>query len=334
MFLIDNSDKILEALEVIKRRIEDLEKVISPAINFQVEQFTQLKSTLIELEEGFSNLKDFIAPLEETKSLLNPEVFEIPLKSWKPFFQSLKAIVSQYNQMIQTFDKSLQLPNFQKFFEEIRRRSERSRKVMIKSGWWFTPSLFEIPIEDIDFAVREYEGGDREAISRLFRRIYQKNRCRYLREVVSRWETNLYFCSWIPHINDALKSHIAKRYTLSIPVLLISAAGIVRDYCERKEIGNKISRSHDKERIKEALNSSKGEKKSLFWDQYFLDTFFKAIDNIIYADTDNLKAVEERFPNREILNRHAIFHGMIPNYATLEASLKCFMMIDVLSLLE
>jgi hypothetical protein len=211
---------------------------------------------------------------------------------------------------------------------------------MIESGWWLTPSLMELPVEYIDSAVQQYDNGDKKAISELFKAVYQNDNCKYLREVVSGWEVNPYFKSWMTIINDALEAHINGKYTLSIPALLIGSSGIARDYCKenvKEDKERNKDRSKDGEIIKEALKFRREEFKEddlrFFLSDWFLeDLFFRAIDEFIYGDTNNLE--RKGISPENILNRHAIFHGINKNYATCENSIRGFMLLDILSLLK
>jgi hypothetical protein len=64
----------------------------------------------------------------------------------------------------------------------------------------------------------------------------------------------------------------------------------------------------------------------------YLDLFEEVIDKYIYGSTDNSKTKE--FLEKDILNRHVIFHGLNKNFGTWDNSLREFLLLDWLSLLR
>ena len=61
-----------------------------------------------------------------------------------------------------------------------------------------------------------------------------------------------------------------------------------------------------------------------------LDLLEHSIDSVIYKDTRLLKSKLQT----NILNRHAVLHGIKKDYGTLKSSLQAFMILDVLSELK
>jgi len=135
----------------------------------------------------------------------------------------------------------------------------------------------------------------------------------------------LYF---VNHIVDALDSHKDKKYTLSVPVLLLVAEGIATDFCKKVGIYEKRDRSQGGEKIKKAVQKHYSKYRGLFLSE--LDLIENAIDTTIYQNTDLIK----KKLHTNILNRHAVLHGLKKNYGTMKTSLQAFMLLDVLSKLR
>ena len=220
------------------------------------------------------------------------------------------------------------------FAEFVKKTKERDKKLieaMLKSGWWFTPSLMEIPENWLSQAANDYQNGNKTAITNLFKKIYQRENCRNLESVVISWKKNELFSPWQNHIADALDSHKDKKYTLSVPVLLLVAEGIATGFRKKVGIYEKRDRSQGGEKIKKAVQKYYGKYRGLFLSELdLLEPLINAIDTTIYKNTDLIK----KKLHTNILNRHAVLHGLKKNYGTMKTSLQAFMLLDVLSKLE
>jgi len=123
-------------------------------------------------------------------------------------------------------------------------------------------------------------------------------------------------------IRDSLWAHQNKKYTLSIPALLPIMEGIATDYCKLKRL--EIPESGTVNKVKETIKllESQGEK-------YTAEILLGFVENQLYIHTSRLKISK----NKKLLNRHGILHGYYSGYPDATRSLKCFMVLDVLSLL-
>lgn len=257
-------------------------------------------------------------------------------QTMQPFVKVQEQIIRDIkplNKMIHQMQKALgsileQQRQFVKFAERIREQKKRLRESMLKSGWWLTPSLMKVPVNWLLQAVSDYQNGSRAAITNLFRKIYQRENCKNLESVVINWRRNKLFSPWQNHIADALDSHKNKKYTLSVPVLLLVAEGIATDFCREVGIYKKRDRSRGGEKIKKAVQKHYGKSSSLLSSD--LDLLENAIDTTIYQNTDLIK----KKLHTNILNRHAVLHGLKKNYGTMKTSLQAFMLLDVLSELK
>lgn len=206
-------------------------------------------------------------------------------------------------------------------------KKELEKEIMRQSRWWFTPSFLNIPANQINAALLAYKNGDRGAVTRLFKKVYHQNGYQYLNETVEGWQDNKLFAPWMEIIKEALKTHREKRYSLSVPALLLTAEGIATDYCKKEGGLSRKIKSKGNEKIKKVLSKKKNTSSSL--EISYLDLLFEIIDQCLYENTGKLKKSKTDY--KYFLNRHAVLHGLTPAYGSPKNSLQCFMLLDVLA---
>ncbi|MCK4328594.1 hypothetical protein KAX02_02005 [candidate division WOR-3 bacterium] len=274
-------------------------------------------------------IKDILLKVQQGSTLTHQAMKNIT-KSFDEFRKSWKQITDSLTIALEWEIRAL--PRFQEFVKKVEERiaeaKEISKTIMLETGYWYTPSFMEIPIEDILEAYNNHLKGNKAAMANFFKRVYHTNNYRHLRKTVDGWNDNTLFQSRMRIILDALDSHCSKRYTLSIPALLPVAEGIATEYCKKVGIYKKKMKWRGNQKIQNALEDKRS-KTAL--NILSLDLFFNAIDEIIYKNTDKLKKAKSNY--KIFLNRHAVLHGIQNNYATAKNSLQCFMLLDVLSLL-
>lgn len=291
---------------------------------------------------GF-NIKDILLKLQQDNTLTRQAIKNITessdelQKSWQQIAQPFEELQKSWKQIVDLWTIALQrrirtsfrFQEFSKKVEEIAEAERISKIMMLEAGYWYPPSFMEIPVEDILETYNNCLKGNKAAMANFFRRVYHKNNYQHLRKTVDGWNDNTLFQSRMRIIVDALDSHCSRKYTLSIPALLPVAEGIATEYCKKVCIYETKMKSKGKQKIQKAL-ADKRSKTAL--NILSLDLFFSAINKIIYENTDELKKTKSNYKN--FLNRHAVLHGIQKNYATAKNSLQCFMLLDVLSLLE
>ncbi|HEY0010764.1 MAG TPA: hypothetical protein VGB97_02520 [Candidatus Paceibacterota bacterium] len=203
-------------------------------------------------------------------------------------------------------------------------RKEEEKVAMLESGWWYTPSLLTIDFRITDNAVDQYGQGDKEAIGRMVETEYQRDGCALLEQAVLAWGKNALFAPWLPHAKAALAAHRRKEYELSVPVFLIISEGVATAFCKANGVYDDQDISSAGKKIKKALDIGYDSGHDLAFSAEFLKS---AMNTTIYKNTDALK---ERL-NHDILNRHAVLHGVKPGYGTPRSSLQAFMLADFLS---
>jgi len=213
--------------------------------------------------------------------------------------------------------------DFADFVEKAKRNKFDTKQVMIESGWWMTPSIMDIPVNWIDEAVLKYKKGNKKAIFNLFRKVYQNDNCKNLELLVLEWKKNPLLNLWSRHLDDALDAHKHKRYTLSVPVLLLIAEGVASDFCKKNNISVKESNGEDK--IKKSIKTHYGKTNNVLLS--YLDLLENALSSTIYKSTKSLKSNLRK----NILNRHAVLHGVKKDYGSMKTSLQAFMLVDMIS---
>ncbi|KKP67785.1 MAG: hypothetical protein UR66_C0010G0023 [Candidatus Moranbacteria bacterium GW2011_GWE1_35_17] len=291
----------------------------------------EIKSEVVkDLIKNFNSITFPVAILQNLSETIKRNADAIKMAS-KIFDEQRTVITNFVNGFNQYFAKIKELQDFTEEVAKAFKYKKQRRDVILKSGWWLTPSIMRIPAGLLTQAFTDYDKVGKIAITRLFVSVYEGKKCRYLVEVIREWQKNKYFRPWESHLEQALNAHIKGEYNLSIPVLLLVAEGIAKNYCKDKKISFNWAKGNDK--ITKALEKAGYDDEEIEKNLYMLeiDLFFASIDDKIYQNTSLLKKTRGF---RYILNRHAVLHGITSEYGTRKNSLQGFMLLDVLSLLK
>lgn len=266
-----------------------------------------------DVNETMQKLNETLRPV--TQSLANFS------KRIRPAIDSIEQLNKQLQPILQRQQE------FLAHVQEINKQREETKQVMIESGWWFTPSMMSQPAHEIDKYIEEYRQGNNTAVFNLHKKVYETNNCNQLEVAVNHWCTNLLFTPWIQHIESALEAHKQKKYELSVPVLLLVSEGIATQFCKSYQIQFDNNPGSQK-KIYEALKKTYEDDTNIL--STYLDVLWKALQETIYQKTHLIGPELEQ----DILNRHAVMHGLKNGYGTLRSSLQTFMLLDVLSELK
>lgn len=285
---------------------------------------SDLTKLLSEVKKTYENIRPKIEWAIGIYKNMHPQIEQALL-----YLEELKKS-EVINSTLQILQQQKEFQKSADCFARIIQEKMLKNEVMLQSGWWFTPSLLKnLPASQISEPLRAYSEGDKGAITRLFMTVYHRNEFQYLDYTVGGWSKNKLFAPWMKIIKDALEAHREKKYSLSVPALLLSSEGIATDYCKRKGIFAAKMRSNGGKKIKAAIDRKQKIDPSL--KIFALDLLFEAIDNRLYQHTNKLR--KPRASYRHFLNRHAVLHGLTHTYDSPKNSLQCFMLLDVLSLL-
>lgn len=263
--------------------------------------------------------KDLSELVKRMRAVMRPALdFQVHMqKTMKPLLES----VQQANRLIEPILK--QQKDFLKFIKQLEEDRKDTRKVLLDSGWWLTPSMMDMPANWITSAVAKYKNGNKNAIFNLYRRVYQNNNCEGLGQLVNHWKSKPLLKPWSLHFDHVLEAHRQKKYILCIPVLLLIAEGVAGEFCDKNKIS--ASKSNAEDKIKKSLRNHYQKSGDILVSN--LDLLEGAMSSTIYQNTNKLKSNLKK----KILNRHAILHGIKKDYGSMKTSLQAFMLVDMLS---
>ena len=169
-----------------------------------------------------------------------------------------------------------------------------------------------------------------EIITETFVKYFEEGHWNVLKNIVGSWETNPYFKNRMPILRDALEAHIEGNYTLTVPTLLTQVESVASSIL-------KIAAGHSFDIMKNVVeNIDYGE----FLQAVQKDILINYITSP--AGFGGVKAdhfTPEKYPEwlkeigqleSQVMNRHAILHGVQINYASKENSLRAFLLLDAL----
>ena len=165
---------------------------------------------------------------------------------------------------------------------------------------------------------------------------YREDDCELLKAMVDGWNRNPYFVPRMDIIRDALRAHIDGKYTLSVPTLLPVAEGILSSITGKGAAGSGGTRRMAKDVLAGMYTD--------FMCEASKDAVVEFATGItLYGNVPPYYFSPERYPEwleqnelagGQVLNRHAILHGVQTHYASEENSLRAFFLLDVLSWIE
>lgn len=261
------------------------------------------------------------------------ETLAVQTKSIGELGNSLKKItipvesLNKLNEAFNTLQKNI-AGDFSGLLDELGRfvkEWDLGDDVFLESGWWYSPSVLEMPATDIDKAITSYRNGNKNAITRMMLHYYSAENFVALNDLVNCWGDSPYFAKWSNVINDALFAHKKKKYTLSIPALLLVIEGVAGTICKNNDLGVRPDSSDGKQKVKSALTHLLSE--DIDSNLLNMDIILNALDERIYAHTSKISKARGY---RHFLNRHAILHGNAPHYGTPKNSIQCFLLLDLL----
>ena len=229
------------------------------------------------------------------------------------------------------------------FTEEISRSVEEAKATsqalgapITRAGFWISPSA---PFPLFSLLKRLVDNGEAtpESIRQAIVGYFEADDFYYLKSMVDGWKRNLYFIDRMSIITEALDAHINGKYSLSIPTLLPLVEGIMIEIVGR--------RATKRESIKAWAGNA--------IEKMYTDAMREASKDAVIAYVTGITVygkvepenyfTPQRFPEwlkqhgltgDQVLQRHAILHGVQKDYASKENSFRAFFLLDVLSWIE
>jgi len=316
---IEKSRKsITDSIKTITSITESAEKSISQFSNILLPDLSPLSR--LDISDSILKLKSSLMQPMQSVVSMNQGISNL-------ISEALSSFNNQWMKQFADFGKRIE-----KILFDLDVQSAEIAPKLQKANLWISPNMsFELIHETITLC-KNSESTSQD-IHSLYIDHYSKNEYDLLKSTVDSWKINPFFSDRFGVINDALEAHIAHKYSLSIPALLLTIEGIVN------EITGKHA-GHPSKRLKEAV----GEKSPEFLSAASKEVFLNLLDEIgffgnIEADYFTSRKyskylVSKGINEEECLNRHAIFHGVQKKYASEINSLKAFLILDMLSDLE
>ena len=206
---------------------------------------------------------------------------------------------------------------------------------LCRAGFWVVPSA-PLGMWLAVKAMQDQGEATPQNVRQLVVTWYREDDCELLKAMVDGWSRNPYFVHRRDIIRDALQAHIDGKYTLSVPTLLPVAEGILLSIT-----GKAAARSGGTRRMAEDVLAGMY---TDFMREASKDAVVEFATGItLYGNVPPSYFSPERYPKwleehglsgDQVLNRHAILHGVQTDYASEENSLRSFFLLDVLSWVE
>jgi hypothetical protein len=231
------------------------------------------------------------------------------------------------NEDISQFSKSIN-ETFQPIIDNIEKHSQSVAPLLKKARMWYFPSM---PVEIYTGLTSFSKDTTVEQIEQLFIDFYDKNGCKELRLIVTSWfDDSAIYTKRRQIIEDALDSHIAGKFTLSIPALLPQIEGILSDNLGIKagKLGKLLKSAVSENDLKDAKTFKTLRDDilvSLSADPFFINEegLGESFTSEKYNDWMKSKGISG-IP----LNRNTILHGIQIDYGTKANSLRVFFLLD------
>lgn len=261
-------------------------------------------------------------------------------KALQPLVENIELLQKQWVESFQNWVEPFKKLE-QSFLQLVKSRAEirRIAQAFQECDFWLAPSMVELT----DKVVQLYDDGKKQVIPSIIARYYKRNNWAILRETVINWKSNSFFGPRMGIIYDALEAHINGKYTLSVPALLPHIEGIAREIVKKYNLpklkGPVIYREmaygeNGVKTLPSTVFAHVGISDLSFEEWVAVESLLYYLERTMYLSPRGRGKKLEDFATKDILNRHSILHGAHMKYATSMNSLKCFLALDVLALID
>jgi hypothetical protein len=190
-------------------------------------------------------------------------------------------------------------------------------RILSARGWWILPGDINGPVKRA--LIRLGQDADTSAIDRYLCSLFNENDAARLTERIEAWFKLPYLAERKQIILDSLDAHKAGKWTLTVPTLLPLVDGAMRRF------------------RKEHLRTSKNANRAMHVGQFV--AFYRRNQPKLFGKSLHTFMHKQVFAKFDFnngvspssINRHAILHGVIFDYATEANSLKVFLSLDTIS---
>ena len=259
------------------------------------------------------------------------------LEQQLPFIQSAMASFAQA--MSQYVEPILKLQQPLLRIIESERKRKRIAIAFEECNLWLAPSMIEL----YEHITTLYYEEKKQVIPSIISRYYKRNDWAILKKTANNWRSNKFFRPRMEIILDALDAHINSKYTLSVPALLPLIEGITLDIIKKYNIpkldkpliytkhtygSDGVVTSPSRVFAQVAINAFS------FEEFIAIESFLYYLEKTLYFSPHGIRKGLKTLKKESQLKRHAILHGVQIKYATPMNSLRCFLALDVLSLIN
>jgi hypothetical protein len=213
-------------------------------------------------------------------------------------------------------------------FEELNKLLEYSKDAVDSfnsAGWTIAPSMnYELR----EKVVLYHQQNKTRYVSRVILGYYHKDDFSKLKNTVEAWEKNLYFAPRMRIFRAALKAHCEGNYTLSVPTLLPQIEGILNEYVKANNLDARLGKVKE---VYSAVINDLDEYPLSSWT--IANTLLFQLQTNTYTYTD-FEVEFNKSSNSRRTTRHTILHGIATDYDKPIYSLKLFVLLDALSILQ
>ncbi|MEX2029355.1 MAG: hypothetical protein WD906_00060 [Anaerolineales bacterium] len=256
------------------------------------------------------------------------EQASIARQSLQPYLDTLQSsLLDTLAPLAESLDRATQ---------EIRKASQEVGPALTSAGFWIPPSAPMTMVRELRVLASRGEATP-ELTRRLIVGTYHADDFRFLRSIVTSSSAHPLFTGSALVIAKAADAHLRSEFTLSIPALLPLVEGSLITYLGRRFSAREGGTSG---MASTALRAAYGDAMR----EATIDAILQYITGHgTYGRVDPVYFHPDRYSkwlsdhgleSTQILNRHAILHGIQRAYSSPENSLRAFFLIDSLTLLE
>ncbi len=178
--------------------------------------------------------------------------------------------------------------------------------------WWYVPSMPRSLVMEVH---RRYTVKRGQGVHALICKHYRADDHAPLKALVEDWYNLPYFRTRKHIFDAALRAHMRGEYELSIPALLPHIEGIGSDFlAELAAREDKVYWDLLLDLLKDGVSSR---------DLALVESLENARSNVFFAKF----TASQEYKGR-VVNRHAVLHGILVDYATEANSLRSFLMLE------
>jgi len=235
-----------------------------------------------------------------------------------------RAISDQLASFRITFRAILDTEAIRRFREQLK-LDEKTAEAFKEANWPIAPSM---TMELRNRVIELHSEGKVGYATQSIIGFYRKNNHANLVAMVGRWKKHPLFTQRIHIIEDALQAHMERRYTLSVPALIPQIEGILSEYVARH--GSKVQLGKPSQVYQAAI----GDPEAHSWYSWpYVACLLYHLENNTYAYADFEHEIK-RAARRRKITRHTLMHGIAIGYDRHMHSLRAFLLLDSISVLE